>query len=81
VTVRKFEYDGNYVKTVFSPAGDLSPERLGGRGYIEYESGKGALQAPDIHRGIFRESQWLPPGLDADVFGCRPAAFISAAAV
>jgi hypothetical protein len=39
-TIRKFDHDGSYIKTIYPPAPDLPEKRLEGLAYIEYEPGK-----------------------------------------
>lgn len=65
ITCRKFDHDARYMATVWPPPAGLPPEKLGGMGYIEYEPGKKALQAPLIHTGTWRHGMWLPYGIES----------------
>ena len=72
VSWRKYDHDAKYVKELYPPSGTLPPEKLGGMGYIEYEPGKRAVQAPDVPSGMWHYGAWLPKGLDS-VRRCKPA--------
>jgi len=75
VNCRKFDHEAKYIKTLWPPSAELPPEKLGGMGYIEYEPGKYAIQAPIIDWGLWREGYWMPPTFEGEygVFQCRPA--------
>ncbi len=73
VTWRKFDHDAHYVRDLYPPSGKLSPEKLGGMGYVEYEPGKRAIHAPDIQSGMWHYASWSPTGVDG-VWRCRPVA-------
>lgn len=77
VNCRKFDHDARYLKTLWPPSSELPPEKLGGMGYIEYEAGKYAVQAPIIDWGLWREGSWMPPTFEGQygVLQCRPAVF------
>ncbi len=72
ITWRKFDHDAKYVKELYPPSGKLPPEKLGGMGYIEYEKGKRAVQAPDIVSGMWHYAYWTPEGVSG-IWRCRPA--------
>ncbi len=48
VQVRKYDRDGNYMKTVFPPAADVPLDRFRGLEKIEYEKGRFALVSGEI---------------------------------
>ncbi len=75
ISCRMFDHDAKYVKTVWPPAGNLPPEKLGGMGYVEYEKGTRAVQAPHINMGLYRGSLWMPGGIGGSEGqqACRPA--------
>jgi hypothetical protein len=60
ITCRLFDHDVKYVKTVWPPPANLPVKKLGGMGYVEYEKGARAIQAPRINMGTYRESYWMP---------------------
>ncbi len=72
-SVRKFDHDGKYLKTVHPPAAGTPEEKLAGMAYVEYEPGKRAPFGPDSnpssHLGLF-----MPRGLEmARIFACQPS--------
>jgi hypothetical protein len=74
VRLRKFDRDGNYVRTLIPASPDLPEEKLAGLGYVEYEPGRKALQSADLKSvfdgnplaGGLPQASLLPPT-------CRPA--------
>lgn len=75
LTCRKFDHDANYIATIWPPPAGLPPEKLGGMGFVEYEPGKKAVQAPLIHTGTWRHGMWMPYGIESfyGVVQTRPA--------
>ncbi|MBM4038429.1 MAG: hypothetical protein FJ290_07935 [Planctomycetes bacterium] len=78
ISCRQFDHDAKYVKEVYPPPAALPPEKLGGMGYIEYEPGRRAIQAPIVACGMWRDGYWFPAGFDGGghtgLARCRPAA-------
>ncbi len=50
--IRKFGLDGSYVASLVPPPANLPEEKLQGMGWVEYEPGKKALQAPLVFTSI-----------------------------
>ncbi|MBA4387139.1 MAG: hypothetical protein C0404_04100 [Verrucomicrobia bacterium] len=46
--IRHYDRDGQYVGQLTPPPANIPPEKLGGVGSVEYESGKRAIHGPDI---------------------------------
>ena len=63
-TIRQFDHDGRYVKTVFPPPANLPPEKLGGLWWVEYEPGKRSLIGACIDPDNIGRSGWLPYGVE-----------------
>jgi hypothetical protein len=59
-TVRKFDLDGNYIKTLIPPPADLPEGKLGGMGFVEYEPGKKALHGANITQSIDHNACYMP---------------------
>jgi len=64
ITVRHFDRDGEYVRTVFPPPANLPQEKLGGMTWIEYEPGKKALHGMSLAANHWTRGLWMPPGVD-----------------
>ncbi len=75
-TIREFDHDGRYVKTVFPPPANLLQERLGGLWFVEYEPGKRSLIGASIDPDNIGRSNWLPYGVErGGPYEHRPFAF------
>jgi hypothetical protein len=73
--LRRFDRDGNYVRTLTPPPSDLPWDRLQGCGYIEYEPGKRALHGPKVLETMAGDGFWLP-GLNGNtVSDLQPAIY------
>ncbi len=72
VTIRKFDLDGNYLKTLVPPPADLPESKLGGMGFVEYEPGRKALLGPDITQSIDHNACYMPPMDSQRVMDCQP---------
>ncbi len=70
-SVRKYDHDGNYIKTIHPPAADTPPEKMGGMFYTEYEKGKRGLLGPE-HFDSHKWGRFMPNGV-AKIYSCQPA--------
>ncbi len=52
IFLRKFDHDGNYVRSLLPPPPGLPESKLGGMGCVEYEEGVKALHGPDLYETI-----------------------------
>ncbi|MBA4387618.1 MAG: hypothetical protein C0404_06525, partial [Verrucomicrobia bacterium] len=57
--MRKFDRDGNYVRSLVPPPADLPEEKLQGMSYIEYEKGKKALHAVEVYESVAYMANYL----------------------
>jgi hypothetical protein len=62
-TLRKFDLDGNYVKTLFPPPADMPAEKLAGSSFVEYEPGTRAWHGGDLGDAVSGTCGALP-GID-----------------
>jgi hypothetical protein len=72
-SIRKFDHDGNYVHSLTPPPADLPENKLGGMGFVEYESGKRAMLGPDLTDSINHSAAYLPTLNYGLVGTCQPA--------
>jgi hypothetical protein len=73
VRVRKFDHDGNYVRTLYPPPANLPEEKLRGMGFVEYEAGRKALHLPDLSSTCGAEAAGCLPHSWSLPSSCRPA--------
>ncbi len=50
--LRKFDHDGNYLRSIVPPPSGLPESKLGGRTYIEYEPGRKAHHGPRVKEDL-----------------------------
>ncbi|MBA4389188.1 MAG: hypothetical protein C0404_14540 [Verrucomicrobia bacterium] len=67
-TLRMFDRDGKYMRSVIPPPSNLTPEKAAGLSYIEYEEGKKALHGADVYETVAKGGFWTP-GLDGRGLG------------
>ncbi len=58
-TVRHFDHDGEYAKTVWPPPASLPREKLNGLWWVEYEPGKWSVQGADENPNYWGRSLWM----------------------
>ena len=59
-TVRQFDHDGNYVKSLTPPPESLPEAKLAGLSYVEYEPGKKSVQGANIYQTVADRAHFLP---------------------
>ncbi|MFC1671943.1 hypothetical protein ACFL01_02285 [Planctomycetota bacterium] len=52
IFLRKFDHDGNYVRSLLPPPAGLPESKLAGMGYVEYEKGTKALHGPNLYETV-----------------------------
>lgn len=58
--IRSFDHDGKYVRSLLPPPRGLPEAKLGGRAYVEYESGKRSILAPSAYQTTALEGDYMP---------------------
>jgi DNA-binding beta-propeller fold protein YncE len=82
IYIRRFDHDGNYVKSLVPPPADLPEEKLGGMGYVEYEPGKKAVHSSDggstvssfgsyVRCIMMRPYDWRPAAAGGRIYYCN----------
>jgi hypothetical protein len=70
--VRKFDLDGTYVASLVPPPANLPEEKLQGMGWVEYQPGKKALQAPLVFTSIANRGYYLEGICGKSVWAAGP---------
>jgi hypothetical protein len=73
VTLRKFDLNGKYVKTLFPPPADKPAGKLTGTGFIEYEEGKRAWHSHRVNETVARNGFIFKGGGGKGVGDCQVA--------
>jgi hypothetical protein len=70
--IRKFDLNAKYVASLMPPPANLPEKKLQGMGWVEYEPGKKALQAPLVYTSISNRGHYLKGVCGKSVWSAKP---------